>query len=318
MKYLTVKPYYGKAFLENQLFKINNGHNIFYGLKEELKEESIEINTTDQNKQKNTKTIYCDVPYPWEIKTWLKLLFSNKKNNILFCFESPIVNPFSHFKLAHYFFEIVYTWSSEAVEDKKYHRFYIPQLNQRQKTKFNKFENKKFLVLINNNKKVPFLLKSLSLNKPDLYKKRLLAIKYFEKHFPDNFYLYGNGWDHFKVKCKKKVKDKIATLSKFKFCLCFENTVADGYITEKVFDCFKAGCVPVYLGAPNIEEHINKSCYIDFRMFKDFSELHTFLAKIPAQQYQKYISSAQKFMASPEYEKWSRDSFKQILINLVE
>ena len=28
------------------------------------------------------------------------------------------------------------------------------------------------------------------------------------------------------------------------------NMTLQGWITEKVFDCFRAGCVPVYLGAP--------------------------------------------------------------------
>lgn len=35
-----------------------------------------------------------------------------------------------------------------------------------------------------------------------------------------------------------------------------ENSVLQDYVTEKVYDGLIAGCVPVYLGAPNVHEFI--------------------------------------------------------------
>ena len=45
---------------------------------------------------------------------------------------------------------------------------------------------------------------------------------------------------------------KLETLSRYPFTLAFENSCTEDYVTEKFFDPFVAGSVPVYLGAPNI------------------------------------------------------------------
>lgn len=43
--------------------------------------------------------------------------------------------------------------------------------------------------------------------------------------------------------------DKTAFLRQYLFNICPENTDAPGYVTEKLFDSFEAGCIPVYWGA---------------------------------------------------------------------
>lgn len=51
-----------------------------------------------------------------------------------------------------------------------------------------------------------------------------------------------------------EVFSKHDTLSKYKFSVCFENGKnLSGFITEKIFDCFSAGTIPIYWGADNIE-----------------------------------------------------------------
>ncbi|KAM4709654.1 LOW QUALITY PROTEIN: GDP-fucose protein O-fucosyltransferase 3 [Discoglossus pictus] len=53
-------------------------------------------------------------------------------------------------------------------------------------------------------------------------------------------------------------------LAQYKFILAFENAVCDDYITEKLWRPLKLGAVPVYYGAPNIEDWLpsNKSAII--------------------------------------------------------
>jgi len=66
---------------------------------------------------------------------------------------------------------------------------------------------------------------------------------------------------------------KFEVLSRYQFCLCFENMAMDGYITEKIFDCFYAGTIPLYLGAPDISKYIPEEIYIDCRNFSSWSAM---------------------------------------------
>lgn len=53
------------------------------------------------------------------------------------------------------------------------------------------------------------------------------------------------------------VDDKIEWLKSYKFNLCFENSSYPGYLTEKLFDAFLAGCVPIYWGDTSLKIHKN-------------------------------------------------------------
>ncbi len=48
--------------------------------------------------------------------------------------------------------------------------------------------------------------------------------------------------------------DKEAYLRTFKFNICAENNNTEYYVTEKIFDAFIAGCIPLYYGALNDPE----------------------------------------------------------------
>jgi len=83
--------------------------------------------------------------------------------------------------------------------------------------------------------------------------------------------------------------DKLKMLDKYRFNLCFENAYHElwswDYITEKITDCFKAKCVPIYWGCYNIQERIPKELYVDYREFKDVHKLAEHLNSISKEQY---------------------------------
>lgn len=54
-------------------------------------------------------------------------------------------------------------------------------------------------------------------------------------------------WNEFK-------NDKHAFLQQYRFNICPENSNAQGYVTEKVFQAIAAGCIPVYWGSYNCPE----------------------------------------------------------------
>eukprot|EP00899_Mesostigma_viride_P004337 jgi/Mesvir1/13904/Mv16029-RA.1 len=48
------------------------------------------------------------------------------------------------------------------------------------------------------------------------------------------------------------VKKKI--IAKYRFCVAFENAIENDYVTEKVYQGLYSGCLPLYWGAPNVQE----------------------------------------------------------------
>lgn len=60
------------------------------------------------------------------------------------------------------------------------------------------------------------------------------------------------GWEH---------NSKIEFSSKTMYGMAFENSSKIGYITEKIYECFIAGTVPYYWGAPDIKEEFNPKAY---------------------------------------------------------
>lgn len=51
--------------------------------------------------------------------------------------------------------------------------------------------------------------------------------------------------------------------ARYKFALCLENTIEDGYITEKIVEAFAAGCIPIVYSHPSITDYFNSEAFID-------------------------------------------------------
>ena len=64
----------------------------------------------------------------------------------------------------------------------------------------------------------------------------------------------------------------------YKFVLAFENAIDTDFVTEKFYDPLLAGSVPVYLGAPNIEDFApGDNCFVDVRQFENPQSLAGFI-----------------------------------------
>jgi len=69
--------------------------------------------------------------------------------------------------------------------------------------------------------------------------------------------------------------NKTAVQEKYLFHLAFENQNAEDYITEKLWGALAAGTLPVYLGAPNVKDHVPPNSIIvvdDFPSTKDLAD----------------------------------------------
>jgi hypothetical protein len=93
--------------------------------------------------------------------------------------------------------------------------------------------------------------------------------------------------------------DKLRVLNKYKFNLCFENCYHElwswDYITEKITDCFRAKTIPVYWGCYNIQDHIPKDLYIDYRDFKSDDDLSEYLINFDMDKYDDMVERAYEF-----------------------
>ena len=54
-------------------------------------------------------------------------------------------------------------------------------------------------------------------------------------------------------------------LQQYKFIMCFENSYKDGYITEKIFNCFFARTIPIYKGSEKADSYFSSGSYINVR-----------------------------------------------------
>lgn len=333
-KFVSIFPYNGNAYLHNVAFDIKKNKGIealiFLKLKNYLIKRNIHINTYDMiTKEPPYRHVYFDMPYPWNLGAWKTILF-NKNKNILICYESSLIIPFNYWKILHLFFTKIYTWRDELVDNKKYFKILWPQSSIGIKTKPKKFKEKNFLVIINKNTWPFYPFQLLSSFGRELYTERIKAIEFFQRAIPDKFSLFGRGWNKpkkynlteliFGYKkysiYKGEVDDKIKSLSNFKYCLCFENlTGVDGYITEKIFDCLKAKCVPIYWGASDIEKYIPRGCFIDFRDFGNYEKLLVHLDSIDENIYNKYIERIEKLLSNKKFiDTWFEDSYAKFFL----
>jgi hypothetical protein len=62
--------------------------------------------------------------------------------------------------------------------------------------------------------------------------------------------VYGGGWPKSLPSYRGMAASKIDIMRRYRYCLVFENQRQPGYVTEKLLDCFVAGSVPLYWGAP--------------------------------------------------------------------
>jgi hypothetical protein len=144
----------------------------------------------------------------------------------------------------------------------------------------------------------------------DLYEERIAAITYF--YDKGSFDLFGGRWQNTEFMSKSlqniiqklkpvAIEDKLSTLSNYKFSICFENCIYPGYITEKIFDCFFAGCIPVYCGAPDITDYVPKDLFIDFRDYKSYKELDEYMKNMTFEEYDEKINRIKEYLSSDKF-----------------
>jgi hypothetical protein len=318
-----------------------------------LEQQGIEIHTADQLPEQPNSHLNLYVSLGL-FRDYEKLARRTDVTlSAFFVFESPIVEPVIYRKVAQLQdnFRRIFTWSDSASlmrfteQPLRCQHFHWPQsFDQVHKQIWSRRE-RKFLVMINSNK-----LPSVYWN--ELYTERMRAVAYFSKYAEID--LYGTGWDepswqlgrtHLpytlirlqrfgltqwqKIKpdplllaarsvYQGKAESKSSTLGNYTFALCFENMILKGWITEKIFDCFFAGTIPVYWGAPDIQDYIPQDCFIDMRQFPDYASLCNYLKSLTPAQIDDFRLRARQFLESPQYEPFTKRAFAERFRQMIQ
>ena len=113
------------------------------------------------------------------------------------------------------------------------------------------------------------------------------------------------------------VASKSATLSGYTFAICFENMVMQGWVTEKIFDCLVAGTIPIYLGAPDIEDWVDPECFVDMRRFSGYDELREYLLGLSPAEIAAYREAGREYFRTERFRPFTKEAFAEIFVRIL-
>lgn len=327
MKYASV---YYRDYAENSLFTPGAGENNgeFYlpyiKLRERFLAAGIELNTPDVNAGRGVAFelhINCRRQDP-------------AARAYVYLYENPLIRPLNRDRAALARYAKWFAWDGALRDDSRTVSLLYP--NRFETGPWNGPEKRPlFCVLVASNK-------ALTVVDPrDQYQARVRILDWYEQHVPADFHLYGRGWDRpaalpgrwgrVRNQWRKvlarflpakspyaswrgPVDDKIELLTRTRFCLAHENCRdLSGYVTEKLFDCFRAGCVPVYVGPQEIADLIPADCFIDGRAFATPAALDAHLRTIDDVAYRGTQERMRAFLLSERARPFSQDHFADVM-----
>jgi hypothetical protein len=298
-----------------------------------LRECGHQAATLDMDKLENfDAAVFLDHPTFFN-KFYRELRRMPGKKLYLFLLENPANRPDNYWRWNHRAFDKVFTWSPDWIDQKKYFKLYLPvkipgnfRIDPAEKTKFC----------------VTVVSQKYSGHPRELYSERVRGIRWFEREHAGEFDLYGSGWDRFYFRGRfsrlnlilpriyKKFPElgrrqrfpshrgTVAVKNKFmrnyKFAMAYENAAFPGYVTEKIFDAFFAGCVPIYVGAPDVADYIPAETFIDRRNFQSYEELNRFMTSMPAKDYLTYLRAIENFVNGERIQLFGPENLAQMVL----
>jgi hypothetical protein len=331
---IAINYYFTPAELNNRIFAPDSNFGKAIGLKafrafmDARGVDVVTLDTVDFHDPNVKFVLYFE--YNW------RLLFSDSflrhipyEKRAIVLIEPANINPSLYFtSLLRDRFNIVFTWDLKLLKrNHAYSRINVslgaePENYRDNLFKDKVFADKRFLVAVSANRG--------SYMPQSTYRIRRQAYRYFERAFPEQFDLFGMGWNapryfyerwfgyprfsSWRGEIMNTSDAKVRRIADYKFALCFENNASEpGYISEKITDCFCARCVPVYYGSPGIEEMIPHDTWIDLRDFRSFAELGFFLSNMDEAAYKQYINAIDRFMKSDQIKFFSTDHLFRVI-----
>jgi alpha(1,3/1,4) fucosyltransferase len=309
----------------------NLSHGTVY-LGQRLRGLGHQVATLDMDKLENfDAAIFLD--HPTFLNPRFRKLRRMGKKLYLFLYESPAYRPDNYWRWLYRDFEKVFTWNPKLADGRKviqmWHTVKIPS-----PFSINLAEKTKFCVAITSQKYLSHPRR--------LDAERRSILRCFEGQHPDQFDLFGARWDRiyftgrlsrlnmflhrfykqfpkfFRVDrhpCYRGIVPvKNPVMRSYKFAITYENSVFPGYVTEKIFDAFFAGCVPVYLGAPDVADYIPPETFIDRRNFGSDEDLYRYMSSLPEKEYLAYVSAIDEYVRGDRIQLFGGENLTQIFL----
>lgn len=89
---------------------------------------------------------------------------------------------------------------------------------------------------------------------------------------------------------------KMDYMSKYKFAICLENSQFNGYVTEKISHALNCRCIPIYYGAPDINEYLDPELFINVSDFPTFSHCLEYVDSLSDAQIKEKIDNINTFV----------------------
>ena len=230
----------------------------------------------------------------------------------------------------------------------RFHPLFFPQPCPPPRPTGQPWSQRRFMVMVNSNKALPRAFdlarwfdqpREVSLKRElaalryqpigrERYSARLRVIRAFAAR--SDFDLYGEGWEQRHPAVDEQlhaaalrayrgtVEDKLALLARYRFGLAIENTRFAGYVTEKLFDCLYARCIPVYVGAPDVALYVPPAAFVDAGQFPNYAALEQFLRAMSEDEAHSYIEAAHTFLISPSFERFCAERFARDLVDALQ
>ncbi len=275
----------------NKIFNRDDCVKHFYDLRSKLRNLGHDLKTIPLDYKIPINSVVLTSGIPFE--GILKKIRSHCKQIICLIWEPITIEPHSYDINNTELIDKIFTMNDDQVDNKKYFKLYYPNPNIFMIKDKIKFYQKSLLTMVASNSIAHHNLDG------ELYTERRNIAKYFSENL-EQFVFYGRaGWNINHKSFGGHIESKVEVLKNYKFCICYENTKnMRGYISEKILDAFHAGCVPIYLGAPNISDYIPNNCFIDARQFTNYHEIRQFILDINESVYERYIINIENFLKS--------------------
>lgn len=117
-----------------------------------------------------------------------------------------------------------------------------------------------------------------SLDVTAYHRQRLKFVKRLVEHFGSRIDVFGSAY--------RPIEDKWHAIAPYRYHVAIENSARDHYWTEKLADAFLGGALPIYCGAPNIDEYFAPESLVSIDILRPGDALRTIEAVLEADPYE--------------------------------